>query len=553
MPETVLKKTDVEQLRLYHEASKHHVNAYAPGPGFLDWESQPNPFRRWEGAPRVDLPLVDGLGHASFDALASGELAAAQPDARSLGLFLELALGLSAWKRLGPDRWALRNNPSSGNLHPTEAYLLLWRPLSAELVPGLYHYAPYEHALERRAQFEAQLVEAISRRRAGTFGAIAFSSIVWREAWKYGARALRYCQLDVGHALAAAGYAAAVNGWRLQLDLRPSDAMLSALLGLDRSDDFSGVEPEHPDLVAVLGTERRLGSPDWTLLASSLHHWRGKAGRLSAERVDWPQIAQVLPALCKPACAGTVPHRVADTATQAYPDRGIDAADLIRQRRSVQRMDKTTGIDAASMRRLLSRLVSESSPGLNELPFPPRINLLLFVHRVEGLEPGLYLLERQNSEAFRQALDRDGWGATEWDELPLYRLRVPRDVSRIASRLSCLQAIAGQGAFALAMIASMGQALAEEGAWVWRRLHWEAGLIGQVLYLEAEACGLSGTGIGCFFDDEVLRLLGLPDGPTGPWQVVYHFTVGGALHDERLVTEAPYRHLEGRGETGDAD
>src|SRR5437660_12483691 len=31
---------------------------------------------------------------------------------------------------------------------------------------------------------------------------VGLSSIHWREAWKYGERAFRYCQHDVGHALA---------------------------------------------------------------------------------------------------------------------------------------------------------------------------------------------------------------------------------------------------------------------------------------------------------------------------------------------------------------
>ncbi len=32
-------------------------------------------------------------------------------------------------------------------------------------------------------------------------------------------------------------------------------------------------------------------------------------------------------------------------------------------------------------------------------------------------------------------------------------------------------------------------------------LHWETGMIGQVLYLQAEAAGVRATGIGCYFDD----------------------------------------------------
>ena len=59
--------------------------------------------------------------------------------------------------------------------------------------------------------------------------------------------------------------------------------------------------------------------------------------------------------------------------------------------------------------------------------------------------------------------------------------------------------------------------------------------------LEAEAAGLQGTGIGCFFDDDVHQLIGL--NPEGAWQDLYHFTVGKAVLDERLQSEPAYAHL----------
>jgi len=181
-------------VRAYHEATKHRLTAYAPGPGFLDWDCQPDPFRRWPGAPLHRLPLVDGNGLRTYQELYQPDAQPAPLTERSLGLFLELAPGLSTWKHSGPDRWALRNNPSSGNLHPTEAWVLLWRTVCAETGPGLYHYAPCEQALECRARLPEQQARVLTRSRPEAFGAIAFSSIVWREAWKYGARAYRYCR-----------------------------------------------------------------------------------------------------------------------------------------------------------------------------------------------------------------------------------------------------------------------------------------------------------------------------------------------------------------------
>ena len=63
------------------------------------------------------------------------------------------------------------------------------------------------------------------------------------------------------------------------------------------------------------------------------------------------------------------------------------------------------------------------------------------------------------------------------------------------------------------------------------------GLIGQVLYLSAEAEGYRGTGIGCYFDDAVHEFLGLADQRL---QVLYHFTVGMPLSDTRISLEPPY-------------
>ena len=78
------------------------------------------------------------------------------------------------------------------------------------------------------------------------------------------------------------------------------------------------------------------------------------------------------------------------------------------------------------------------------------------------------------------------------------------------------------------------------GAWFYRRLHWEAGVVGQQLYLEAEASGIRATGIGCFFDDVCHRTFEITgDG----FQVLYHFTMGGAIDDVRLQTVPPYPHL----------
>jgi hypothetical protein len=122
------------------------------------------------------------------------------------------------------------------------------------------------------------------------------------------------------------------------------------------------------------------------------------------------------------------------------------------------------------------------------------------------------------------------------DDLPLFLLE-EADVRQLAAQVSCGQNIAGDGAFSLGMIAEFEFSLRRYGPWFYRRLFWETGLIGQVLYLEAEATGVRATGIGCFFDDPVHQVLGFDD---ATFQSLYHFTTGGHVDDPRLTTLPPY-------------
>jgi len=102
--------------------------------------------------------------------------------------------------------------------------------------------------------------------------------------------------------------------------------------------------------------------------------------------------------------------------------------------------------------------------------------------------------------------------------------------------LSCHQAIASDACFAVSLLAEFEAPLGVDPA-VYRQLYQEAGLIGQVLYLQAEAEGFRGTGIGCYFDDAVHELLGITDQRV---QALYHFTVGVPIVDTRIQTEPPY-------------
>jgi SagB-type dehydrogenase family enzyme len=537
MPDTVA------DIVAYHERTKHRPERYANGPHGLDWASQPNPFRRFTGAPLFRLPLTGPDDTPPAGVLFGGTIVTPRPFTfGAVSLFHELSLSLSARKEIAGSGWYLRMNPSSGNLHPTEAYAVLPAIEGLPGGAGVYHYAPLQHALEQRAR---QLQGAMSD--AAGFH-VGLTSIVWREAWKYGERAFRYCQHDVGHALAALRFAAAALGWRVQLMPEWDDAQTARLLGLDRAEDFADAERETPELIVrvmvnEVATTIRPPSADTAI------EWFGRANRLSDSHVEWPVIDEAI-RVSERVAASVKQSESGDLVAWSLPSPpacGHSAGQLIRQRRSAVNFDGVTSISRETFLAILdTTLPRTSAPPFDAWPFPPRLHLVVFVHRVTGLESGLYLWLRApvDADALRKAFRANfKWEAVMDSTIkaPLYRLGLG-DLREFARTLSCHQDIAADGAFSLGMLARFEPVLRERGAAAYRELFWEAGMIGQSLYLAAEAAGVRGTGIGCYFDDVLHRALGLAG---CDWQSLYHFTIGGPIEDLRLRTVPPYAHLAG--------
>lgn len=564
MLEAELPERNLDAVRAYHERTKHRLTAYAAGPDTLDWDAQPDPFRRYIGAPLTHLPLqADQISTPWADLFEPGRITPHPIDRASIGLLFELSFALSAWKQYGPDRWAMRINPSSGNLHPTEAWLVCQG--ATGIADGIHHYAPREHALEQRASF------AVGSRAEQPTGSafIVLTSIQWREAWKYGERAFRYCQLDVGHAIGALRYAAAVLGWQVK-PVACSTAQLSAMLGLDRTSDFGLAEREEPDALFELLPNGLAASSEYPLDFAQPTDWQGLPNRLDRHPMyRWPVIDSVSAAtrvqtvsrqapgsrgggVC---CAGQGGARAAgggheaeDIATLPFHDfpRSTEpAATLIRQRRSAQHFDARARMPLNQLWLLLRALHPAQLP-FDPWPAGPRVHVLLFAHRVDGLAPGAYLLPRS---AAGLELLRSNLPSTldlhpvpnAPEDAPLVLLSENPALAGTLRTLNCHQALGSDAILGFALLAQFNPL---PDAATYRKLFQEAGLIGQVLYLEAEALGLRGTGIGCYFDDALHQLIGLPEpAASAPLQSVYHFTVGMPMLDARIATEPPYAHL----------
>lgn len=554
-----MESAGLQTVLAYHQATKHHFRAFARSAGYLDWAMQPEPFRRYAGADRIPLAQPPPGDGPTYRAAMRGDNGPAKElDAEFVARLFRDSLSISAWKQLGAERWALRVNPSSGNLHPTEGYLVCGP------VPGLTdtacvaHYAPCAHALEIRARFPDALWRDLAKRLPSGAVLVGLSSILWREAWKYGERAYRYCQHDVGHALAALAIAAAGLSWRARLVPGIAAADLAQLLGLA---DSRGDEKEYADCLVVIDPGRDAHrSLVWTDDLKAQFEgitWRGEPNRLSQSHRQWPLIHQVARAVEESA---VMRDFFRGQASEAIPDgspvvldqchgsggddfgAGIALRGILHRRRSAVAMDGHTRLDLPTFTQMLVGL--HRVPGVRPfavLPWEPAVHLFFFVHRVDDLEPGLYCLVRRREQLpeLRRATRREfAWQVPPGcpAELGFHQLQAGdlRDTARL---LSCGQDIAADGCFSLAMVADFAGSLQRHGAGFYNRLFWECGLIGQVLYLQAEVANLQGTGIGCYFDDPVHELLGFQ---SDTFQSLYHFTVGGAVDDPRITTLPPY-------------
>ncbi|CAN8310811.1 unnamed protein product [Cochlearia groenlandica] len=565
--------TEEEKVRLvvkYHKETKHSLRGYARGPRGLDWANQPNPFRRFISAPLLPLLLhhdddedVSVPYSSLFDSFPP-------PKPISLSTVSQLfyhSLALSAWKTTGLSTWPLRVNPSSGNLHPTESYLIS-PPLDSLSDSSAFvaHYAPKEHSLEVRAHIPSSFFPSFFPEDSFL---IAFSSVFWREAWKYGERSFRYCNHDVGHAISALSISAAALGWDCKLLDGFGYDDLNLLLGLPKGNGkVPEVELEHPDCLVLVfpnGNNTYINI-DYHRISSAIREfttldWKGKPNVLSKEHLCWDIIYTTAHAVKKPplfpnsSLLDISPFRSSNGLFSQTSYNQLSFSQVVRKRRSAVDMDAVTFIDKSLFYQILlhclpsgsTREGGESQKHQLALPFrtlpwdTAEVHLALFVHRVSGLPKGLYFLVR--NEDHLTDLKRSTRPEFEWtkpdgcpNDLPLYKL-TEGDCQKLAKGLSCHQDIAGDGCFSLGMVARFEPVLREKGSWMYPRLFWETGVIGQVLYLEAHAMGISATGIGCYFDDPMHELLGFKD---MSFQSLYHFTVGGPVSDNRIMTLPAY-------------
>ena len=466
--------------REYHEATKHTAAALRRSPHFLDWANMPDPFRHYEGTPILDLPADPPIPETP---------AADGPTFLSQLLYYSAAISASKSVPSTGSRYALRVNPSSGNLHPTEFHFFTGGV--RDWPDGLYHYRPSSHMAEQRA------LGSFRREDRGPIVCV-LTSIAWREAWKYRDRAYRYCLHDIGHAWQSLALAARAMGCETRAIGHFDDDAIAAEMHL------------HGDEWPMLMIELRGASiPVCERDVEETVWYGGRANELSIEVIAYPLIDSFHSvskrtrgaATAEPAASGSGGIHLPAPATT-----NLTFGEIARKRRSA--LNFVGGKQSMSMSQLSAILAAAVQPLAADFGEARFIQLYLYAHRVDGLPPGVYRYWPLNAEL---ELIHGG------------------DQRLMAAGLSLGQDLAGNACVAFSMIGDLDRATRAQGDRGYRYAHLEAGAIGHHLYIAAESHGFGATGIGAFYDEEVHRYLKPERG-----QVVYHFAIGYPVPDPRL-------------------
>src|SRR5256712_429926 len=272
--------TDFSSALTYHEATKHSEVGIGASAHYLDWDNKPAPFKEYKNLASIALPRdFPRPEKNSINAIKSAtrEAGAKQIDIGVLSELLFFSAGLTRKARFGKEFYYMRAASATGALYPIELYVISGR--IPGLDAGVYHFNPLHFSLAklREGDYRAALDDAGSSDSLSAPFTLAFTSLAWRNAWKYEARSYRHWFWDSG--VIAANLLATSNsaGLSTEVALGFVDSEVDLLLGLE-------AKKEATVALAVVGArpgERipRMHKPIPSLALG--------ANRLSKEEVDY--------------------------------------------------------------------------------------------------------------------------------------------------------------------------------------------------------------------------------------------------------------------------
>ena len=488
---------DIKHAIQFHEETKHSELRMQRSRIYLDWDDRPRPFKVYPDLPSISLPQDFPIPTA--DALTSiGSVHPLSPestlDINKLAQLLFFSAGITRATKYDSGTYYMRAASATGALYPIELYVI-----SKEmpgLSAGVYHFCPGDFSLVelRSGDYSSRLAEMAGGNPdiMASPATIAFTSLAWRNAWKYGDRSYRHWFWDSG-VIAANLLAVAISaGLQPNLVIGFLDAAVNNLLRLEQRREAAVV------LASIGSTLSKAADPP-----------NSKSNFESVPVLNSPRILPISrretehPEIWKLHEASSLINReelmrwlrAGDKKTpsklrsndylQAQTQEMLgNLGDVILRRGSTRRFTHS-----AISKNQLSTILHSSTRGtplevLGE--GESLVDIYIIVNAVNGLAPGHYFYDRQAN--LLEQLD----SKTEL-------------AGRTESGYLCLgQPLFSDASAVLFMMTELDAILKTLGNRGYRVCQFEAGVVAGKIYLSSYAQGLGASG-STFYDDAVVE------------------------------------------------
>ncbi len=483
-----MKNSDTGYALEYHQATKHSEISIRTSGHYLDWENKPLPFKVYEGLPSTPLPKDFPRPEAdALDCISGIKVEGKRGNfgIAELAELLFFSAGLTRRFRHGGEVHYMRAAPATGALYPIELYVICGDIQGLDA--GVYHFNPLDLALVQiragdwRAELAAMSDESVSSAPA----TIGFSSLAWRNAWKYEARSYRHWFWDGGVIAANLLAVSASMGLEARIVAGFVDASVNQLLAVKEGKEAAvflapvGLGHASPEgwtlkTVGMIAPKVRPVSKDeteypeiWSLhQASSL----GDPNEVKAwvqnrrnEHVDEKPSGPTFPLVSE----------------QAGSSNGEMLGDVVLRRGSTRRFARSP----VEFSQLSTILRSSARPlPLDYLRDEERlVDIYLVTNAVEGLPYGSYFFDTRKERL---------------EQLKSGQLR------RMSAYLCLEQPLFGDASVVFFLMTRLQEVLEGFGNRGYRAAQLEGGVIAGRIYLSAYSLGLGASG-STFYDDAV--------------------------------------------------
>lgn len=475
----------------YHDSTSYDRNSL--NGHHLDWQNQPKLYKEYKNLNSIILPDYKSFQNIPLKAVLNmdaGNTHTDRIDINTLSTILRLTYTITAKVGYSRREYYYRSSASAGALYPVEIYTMIRDAEGIE--DGMYHFNIMEHSLTRlrRGDFSDHTGSIIVP-KSKTRPVISFilSSIFFRSSWKYRGRAYRYHLLDTGHVLENLVLALKTLSFSFEVGYDFDDKRLDQLIGVD---EFREVA------LAIINIPGKDNMPDKTApYVNPLLEEIEKASIMSGNDIDYPEIREIHE-------AGRIFHHVEipEKTLPATPfpsqnwqniepadeiQKGISYPECLFMRRSRRNfIDKT--ITKQDFNSILDIISGSPDRNSTEDVSPRSLKTAFFAEKVDGIDPGLYYLDRPERKF---GLIKQGVFGEKTAHICLNQEWLKNACLHflMVCELDSLDKIYGPRGYRYAMI--------------------NAGRIGQRLYIMATSLGLGCCGIGAFYDQEAAELLSL--------------------------------------------